>query len=296
MLQERVVDTGSVNLNFAQGQPSGPPLVLLHGIPGRWQEFLPVLPALSMRWQVYALDLRGQGKSGRVSGQYHARVYAQDVISFLKKEVSQPALIFGMSAGGMAGIEVAASSPDLVKALVLGDSPIDLEWLLAWMTSEGFMALFSAFRELANSEFPLPELVSELGEVPVLIPGETEPVKYGDQPGVDEIALRQLAMTLHQMDPDVLEYHAEGRGREYLQSFDLEKIYARITCPVMLLQANPELGGMMTDASVEYALSRLENGVHVLLEECGHDLGLDSWKPGSLLRALFTFLESVDFY
>lgn len=56
-LQERSFHTGSVTLNFAEGPPSGPPLVLLHGINNRWQAFLPLMPALATRWHIYALDL-----------------------------------------------------------------------------------------------------------------------------------------------------------------------------------------------------------------------------------------------
>ena len=70
MLKERTFDANGVAINYAEGPPSGPPLVLLHGGGDRWQHFLPILPSLVMRWQVYALDLRGHGKSGRVPGQY----------------------------------------------------------------------------------------------------------------------------------------------------------------------------------------------------------------------------------
>src|SRR5262249_28924121 len=36
--------------------PAGaPPLVLLHGVARRWQDFTPLLPALACRWQVHAL-------------------------------------------------------------------------------------------------------------------------------------------------------------------------------------------------------------------------------------------------
>lgn len=293
MLQEKKVDIGPVALNYVEGPLFGPPLLLLHGIPVRWQEFLPIMPAFCLRWHLYALDFRGHGKSGRVPGKYHSKFYGQDVIAFLKKRVDKPAILFGMSAGGLVALDVAAQFPERVRALVLGDSPIDIDWLLAWMSSMEFKALFSAFRALAGSKLSIPELASELAEVATFVPGEAELMKYGDQPGVDPVSLGQFAMTLSQLDPGVLEYHAEGRAQEYLEGFDLEEVLARITCPVLLLQGNPSHGGMMTNASVEYALSKLEIGAHVPIEEYGHDLGLDSWEAGALLRAVSTFLESI---
>ena len=68
MLKEQPFDTGRVTINYAEGPASGPPLVLLHGIISRWQYFLPIIPNLSIRWHIYALDFRGHGKSGRVPG------------------------------------------------------------------------------------------------------------------------------------------------------------------------------------------------------------------------------------
>jgi pimeloyl-ACP methyl ester carboxylesterase len=47
------------------------------------------------------------------------------------------------------------------------------------------------------------------------------------------------------MDPGVLEYHAEGRAREFIEGFDLDKILERITSPVLLLQGNHSLGGII---------------------------------------------------
>ena len=95
------------------------------------------------------------------------------------------------------------------------------------------------------------------------------------------------------MDPGVLEYHAEGRAREFLEGFDLDQILACITCPVLLLQGNPSLGGMMTNEVVKHVQSILPNTTHVLIEAAGHGLGLDTWEVSPLIRAVTSFLESL---
>ena len=231
MLLEKKIDIGSVVLNYVEGPPSGPPLILLHGIPDRWQDFLPILPVLCLRWHVFALDFRGHGKSGRVPGGYHSKHYTQDVISFLKQCAGEPAILFGHSAGGLVALDVATQSPERVRALILGDPPIDKDWLLAWMSSPEFKALFTAFRALAGSKLSVSELASELAEVPVFVPGEDELIKYGDQPGVDPVSLRQFAIKLSQLDPGVLDYHAEGRAREFLEGFEPRKFWRKLTVP-----------------------------------------------------------------
>ena len=89
---ENTYQTSEVKLNFAESSPTGPPLVLLHGLPGHWQEFLPIFPDLGASYQIFAVDLRGQGKSGR-PGKYHASDYAPDIIEFIQGYFGQPPAI-----------------------------------------------------------------------------------------------------------------------------------------------------------------------------------------------------------
>ena len=291
---EKTLRTKDVTINYAEAPSSGPLLILLHGYPGRWQEFLPIMPDLAFSYHLYALDLRGQGKSGRTAGQYHSKFFGKDLLSFLKHEFSEQVILFGMSAGGLVALDVAAQVPRRVKALILGDSPIDFKWLKALMKSDEFINLFSAFRDLAGPDKSLAHIFKDLREIPVHIPGETEPVRYADQPGLDAIDLLRYAKTLSMLDPGVLDYHAEGRVDEFLEGFELREMLHNITCPVLLVKGNPNLGGMMTDESVDFALNELPNATHVLIEGAGHDLGLDSWDANPLLRVISGFLEALD--
>jgi len=293
MLREWLINTGTVQINVAEGPPSGPPLILLHGLPGRWQEFLPILPGLSLQWHTYALDFRGQGKSGRVPGQYQAKYYRADVQQFLWQQLHEPAVLFGLSAGGAVALAVAADCPERVRGLIVGDSPIDMDALVAWMTSEGFKYWFSALRELAGKGLSIAALTHRIADIPVQSPGQDTPVRYGEPSGTDAMAIQELAITLRHMDPGVLEYHAEGRASEFLEGFVLDSVLARITSPVLLIQGNPALGGMMTDRVVKQVQSILPGSVHVLIETAGHGLGMDTWEVAPLIRAVSAFLQSL---
>jgi len=148
MLTEHSFMTPDVMLNYARGDGSGSPLVLLHGGSARWQSTLPLISAFSNQWQVFAPDLRGHGRSGRVPGSYRLTDYAADIAAFLQQVVEQPAVLFGHSLGGQVATLVAASRPLLVRGLVIGDAPCDLatlrnafqrdqERLLSWKSWAG---------------------------------------------------------------------------------------------------------------------------------------------------------------
>ncbi len=91
----------------------------------------------------------------------------------------------------------------------------------------------------------------------------------------------------------MVEFQAEGRKEEFWGRFDMDAMLPRISCPTLLLQGNPSLGGLMTDGDVEHGLSVLPDAAHVLIEHAGHDLGLATWEVAPLLRAVMDFLESL---
>ena len=293
MLREQTFDADVVTIHYVEGPPSGPPLVLLHGGGDRWQYLLPIIPSLVMRWHVYALDLRGHGKSGRVPGQYRPEHYAADIMAFLKSQPTEPVILFGHSLGGWIALLAAAEQLAQVRALILGDPPLCTERWAAIEGSEGSIAQYRALQGLVRSGLSVSELASALADLPVWVAGQDAPLRYGDLPGRDAAHLRGWAKTLSQVDPDVAQYHAEGRMKVYMHKVDLDAVLRRMTCPVLLLQGDPSQGGVISDSDAEHALALLPNGVHVKLEGTGHSLGMDTWEVAPLLRAVTSFLESL---
>jgi pimeloyl-ACP methyl ester carboxylesterase len=236
MLKEQIYNVDGVTINFAEGPPSGPPLVLLHGGGDCWQYFLPIIPNLVMRWHVYALDLRGHGKPGRVPGQYRPEHYVADVVVVFKSHLTERVILLGHSLGGWIALLVAAELKEKAQALILGDPPLCIERFLAIEGSEERIRLWRALRDIAGSGLAVPELASALADLPASAPGQDTPMRYGDLPGVDTPHLRGWAKMLSQVDPDVVQYHAEARLDEYVEKVDLDTALKRVICPVLLLQ------------------------------------------------------------
>jgi pimeloyl-ACP methyl ester carboxylesterase len=215
------------------------------------------------------LDYRGHGKSGRVTGRYQARYHFADVEAFLRQKIEEPAVIFGHSMGGALALSAAQVMPEKVRAVIFGDASLDLEYHAQVMGGKGTVRHFAWKRSLAGR--PVEELVPILAArgVPA---GEAEEIS--------------------QLDPAVMEYHAEGRQREFLegiQSVDL----AQIDCPVLLLQGNPALGGLLTDGEVVQAKQLMPQVTHVRFEHAGHDLGIWQGEPSPVVDVISHFLEAL---
>lgn len=67
----RTVETRGLRFSYLEwGQPSSPPMVLLHGLTGHTHTWDHMAPALAARYDVFALDQRGHGDT------QHAETYA----------------------------------------------------------------------------------------------------------------------------------------------------------------------------------------------------------------------------
>lgn len=283
-LEEKSFDAGEVTLNYAEGEDNGPPLVLIHGLGRRWQVFLPLIPSLSLRWHIFAIDLRGHGKSGRIPRGYRGTQYSEDVIRFLHERVNEPAVVFGHSLGGMAAMWVAANDPDLVKAVILGDNLI---------TNTDFQEsyypmLFGGLRDVAIKGGTIEEIAHGLAEIKLKLPGLDELVRIGDLPGNDQAYLMWWARCVKQVDPDTYAMSLDGTS---VEGWNGEDLLRKIKCPTLLLQASPQLGGLMSDADVKLALKLLAHPVHVNFPTLGHALYIQ--QPEPILRAVNNFLESL---
>jgi pimeloyl-ACP methyl ester carboxylesterase len=107
---------------------SGPPVLLLHQTPRSWDEFRDVIPLLSTRFRIYAMDTIGYGESARLTGPTTVESLADGVVAFMSAMELDKASIVGHHTGGVIAVQVAACHPELVDKLVLsGTTCVDEE-------------------------------------------------------------------------------------------------------------------------------------------------------------------------
>ena len=101
-----------------QCEGEGPLVVLLHPV-GLDSSFWGPLPAaLAASRRVLSLDLAGHGRSPAVSRPRPIAHYAEDVAATIHQMAKGPAVVLGLSFGGMVAQELALRHPELVSALI----------------------------------------------------------------------------------------------------------------------------------------------------------------------------------
>jgi non-heme chloroperoxidase len=101
-----------------QGDPTGVPVVLLHGITDSWRSFEPVLPYLPNSIRAFALTQRGHADAGRPAAGYKPRDFAADVAAFLDSQGLESAVIAGHSMGSTVALRFALDYPQRTRGLV----------------------------------------------------------------------------------------------------------------------------------------------------------------------------------
>lgn len=103
---------------------SGFPVLLLHQTPRSWDEYRDVLPLLAPSWRAIAMDTVGFGDSQPLPPEDNSigrwAVAAFDLLDALGHE---RVAVVGHHTGAVIAMEMAASRPDRVAALVLSSCP-----------------------------------------------------------------------------------------------------------------------------------------------------------------------------
>ena len=117
----RVIElSDGVRLQYVeQGDPSGTPVLFLHGMTDSWRSFELVLPHLPPWFRALAVSQRGHGDSSRPAEGYHPDDFTGDVAAFVDRLGMERPVIVGHSMGSVVAQLVAARSPDRARGLVL---------------------------------------------------------------------------------------------------------------------------------------------------------------------------------
>ncbi|KAH8884340.1 alpha/beta-hydrolase [Thozetella sp. PMI_491] len=123
---EQVVDLGEIRMNYAvAGSSSNPPLLLIPGQTESWWGYETAMWLLKDNYQVYAIDMRGQGRSTWTPGRYSLDNFGSDLVRFIDLVIQRPVVVSGLSSGGVMSAWLSAfAKPGQLLAAVYEDPPL----------------------------------------------------------------------------------------------------------------------------------------------------------------------------
>jgi pimeloyl-ACP methyl ester carboxylesterase len=109
---EQSIDLGEVGMNYvAVGDPTLPALLLIPAQTESWWGYEKAMGLLEKHFQCFAVDLRAQGRSTRTPGRYTLDNIGNDLVRFIALAIKRPAIVSGLSSGGLVWILRIAGAP-----------------------------------------------------------------------------------------------------------------------------------------------------------------------------------------
>jgi pimeloyl-ACP methyl ester carboxylesterase len=168
--KDRTIDVRGLKIHYLEwGEPSGEPLILIHGFLDHARSWEPFVRALKKKsgapaW-IVAPDCRGHGDSGWVGagGYYHFADYVWDLDGLVESLDVPKTTLMGHSMGGTVSFLYTGAYPDKVRKLVLaeGIGPLPMRFADAPTRMERWLADLKALSRRKIAEYPTLEKAAE---------------------------------------------------------------------------------------------------------------------------------------
>jgi pimeloyl-ACP methyl ester carboxylesterase len=233
---------------------TGPPLVVIPGLQGRWEWFRPALEKLADGCRVTSYSLCGDLGSGLRRDP--ALGFENDVrqLDAILGRMSGPVALCGISYGGFVAMHYAAAHPERVSSLTVVSSPApgwkpntvqQMYLRRPWLNAPRFV--------LSSPLRLWPEIHAACGSP---AGGLAFMVRYG------------LRAAVHPMVPGLMAARIRAQ-----QELDLSSDLGRIHVPTLVVSGEPALDRVVPVESTRQYAERIPGAKYVMIERTGH-LGL----------------------
>ncbi|KAK2595991.1 hypothetical protein N8I77_013503 [Diaporthe amygdali] len=264
---EHTVDLGEVRMNYAVvGSDSNPAILLIPAQAESWWGYEEAMRLLSESYQVYAVDLRGQGRSTWTPGRYSLDNFGNDLVRFIDLVIKRPVIVSGLSSGGVLSAWMSAfAKPGQVLGCVYEDPPLfasELTPAVGHSIRQSIAGpIFRIWHKWLGSQWSVGDadgmhraMAQELpGWIPKAMATMMEETKIGPVP------------------PDLKEYDPEWAEAFWTGSVAVgcehENMLKHVKVPVLLThhyrRVDPHSGGLagaISDVQVEHVKNLVEGG------------------------------------
>ena len=246
---DRYFEINGVSLHaYHIGSIDRPPLVLVHGFSDNglcWQE---EAEELKSEFDIWMPEMRGHGSSTRLKPSERFDMVA-DLVKFIQVcDLVRPT-VAGHSMGASIAFHLAARHPDLPSALILEDPPWFNEVPDHYKGDQKQPSNFSHWVENLQNQ-TLAEIISECRE---------------EHPTWPESTALRWCEAKKQLDPNFV-------ITENIPHSNWKEAILKITCPTLLITADPTLGGIVTPEMGREAVKMNPNVQLAHFPETGHHI------------------------
>ena len=251
---------------------SGPPVIVVPGVQGRWEWMRPALDALSHDERAISYSLCGDiGSGARLDPEIGFDSYMRQLDEVFERTGVRKAAVCGVSYGGFVALRYAATRQDRVSALILVSSPAP-----GWKPSE---------RQMRYIAHPLRSLPAFLTAGPI----RTWPEIYSAFPTWRQRMAFSVVHGLRVLSAPMNPVLMAGRVRQE-QEMDFAQDCGRVTAPTLIVTGEEHLDTVVPVPVTQQFRDLIPGSKYVLMDGTGH-LGMVT-QPDRFARIVREFLNA----
>lgn len=256
--QSGKVNANGIQLHYTRTGGNKPALVLAHGFSDDGLCWTPVAQALEADYDVIMVDARNHGQSDSSNQSYAHTTQADDLAGVIAALGLTRPLVLGHSMGAATALALAGTHPESVGAILLEDPP-------AWWKNA------PAANPDANNEWQ-ERMRTWITELKTKTRAELIEQERERNPGWSDAELGPWADSKLRLSPSVLNNVRSANT-------DWTGIVKQISCPVLLITADPERGALVKEEDAKALQELIPQTQIAHIPDAGHSIRRDQFGP-----------------
>lgn len=252
---------------YRTGDGGKPPLVLAHGFSDDGLCWLQTALDLEGDYDIIMPDARGHGLSARVQPGEDLDMGA-DLASIIQALDLQRPVVAGHSMGAMVAFHLGVNYPDIPRALILEDPP--------WFPPE--MSLAAS----PHGQHPMAPWVETIATTTL---DELIAQTRSEHPTWPDWVINTWCPAKKRLDPNILSVLR-------IQGTDWQTGLPKLTCPTLVLTADPQKGGLVTPVVAERVPELNTRCQVVHIPGTGHHIRFEDYD--TYMKSVYSFLEGIE--
>jgi pimeloyl-ACP methyl ester carboxylesterase len=253
--QSAELEANGLRLHYTRTGGDKPPLVLAHGFSDDGLCWTPVARALEHDYDVVMVDARGHGQSQAAAQSYNDLDLGHDLAGAIAALGLRRPAVLGHSMGAATALALAGAHPDVPGAILLEDPPP------RWVAQPAGGPGDQAWR--ARQHDRITGLKTKTRE-------ELIAAQHAETPGWSEAELGPWADAKLRLSLSVLQRGAPA-------AIDWPALVRSITCPALLITADPAQGAIVAEADAATLQTLVPQLRVVHIAGAGHSIRRDQF-------------------